>query len=110
MARLAEKEPHLYTSSLAKKARLGRVFIDYLRNGRGATAVAAYSTRARPSATVSTPLAWEDVENGIRSDHFTLLDLPQRIRSGAADPWRDLAATKRQYPRPRAGRSAPDNR
>ncbi len=94
MARLAEKEPHLYTASLAKQARQGRIFIDYLRNGRGATAVAAYSTRARSTATVSTPLAWEEVEHGIRSDHFTLLNLPQRIRSGAADPWRDFAATK----------------
>ena len=94
VARLAEKEPHLYTASLAKQARRGRVFIDYLRNGRGATAVAAYSTRARPGATVSTPLAWEDVESGIRSGHFTLSNVPQRIRSGAADPWRDFAATK----------------
>ena len=94
VARLAEKEPHLYTASLAKKARRGRIFIDYLRNGRGATAVAAYSTRARPTATVSAPLSWEEVESGIRSDHFTLLNLAQRIRSNAGDPWRDFAATK----------------
>ncbi|MGO8917826.1 MAG: DNA ligase D [Stellaceae bacterium] len=94
VARLAEKEPRLYTSSLAKQARRGRIFIDYLRNGRGATAVAAYSTRARSTATVSTPLAWEEVEHGIRSDHFTLLNLPQRIRSSASDPWREFDATK----------------
>jgi bifunctional non-homologous end joining protein LigD len=93
VARLAEKEPQLYTASMAKQARRGRIFIDYLRNGRGATAVAAYSTRARPAATVSAPLAWEEVENGVRSDHFTILNLMPRLRSGA-DPWRDFAATK----------------
>lgn len=94
VVQLAEKEPHLYTASLAKKARRGRVFIDYLRNDRGATAVAAYSTRARPGATVSTPLTWEEVEAGIRSDHFTVLNVTQRIRSGAVDPWQGFAATK----------------
>jgi bifunctional non-homologous end joining protein LigD len=91
---LEAESPTLYTSSLAKKARQGRIFIDYLRNGRGATAVAAYSTRAKPAATVAAPLTWEEVESGIRADHFTIETLPRRLDSLPADPWADLRQTR----------------
>jgi bifunctional non-homologous end joining protein LigD len=86
--------PERYTASVAKKARRGRIFIDYLRNGRGATAVAAYSTRARPNATVSTPLTWSEVENGVRSDQFTILNLSRRLQSLRTDPWADFPTTR----------------
>jgi bifunctional non-homologous end joining protein LigD len=90
---LAAGAPQRYTASMSKAARRGRVFIDYLRNGRGATAVAAYSTRARARATVSAPLSWDEVENGVRADHFTLETLPQRLRA-AADPWADFLSVR----------------
>jgi len=90
---LETEAPTLYTASMAIKARRGRIFIDYLRNGRGSTAVAAYSTRAKPAATVSTPLTWEEVESGIRADHFTIETLPRRLDSLAVDPWADLTET-----------------
>ncbi len=91
---LSAAAPERYTASVAKKARRGRIFIDYLRNGRGATAVAAYSTRARPSATVSAPVSWQEIENGIRSDQLTILNLLPRLRSLRADPWADFFTTK----------------
>jgi bifunctional non-homologous end joining protein LigD len=91
---LVDAAPTLYTSSMAKKSRRGRIFIDYLRNGRGATAVAAYSTRARADATVSVPVTWDEVEGGLRSDRFTVLNLPEHLRARAADPWAELATTK----------------
>jgi bifunctional non-homologous end joining protein LigD len=94
VAMLATAAPDRYTASVAKASRRGRIFIDYLRNGRGATAVAAYSTRARPGATVSAPLTWSEVESGIRSDRFTLQTLPQRLHALASDPWADFFTTK----------------
>jgi bifunctional non-homologous end joining protein LigD len=94
--RLEAEAPTLYTASMAIKARRGRIFIDYLRNGRGSTAVGAYSTRAKPAATVSTPLTWEEVESGIRADHFTIDSLPRRLESLSTDPWADLTETRQR--------------
>jgi bifunctional non-homologous end joining protein LigD len=91
---LVDAGPTLYTASMVKKARRGRIFIDYLRNGRGATAVAAYSTRARADATVSVPVSWAEIESGLRSDRFTVLTLPDHLRARTADPWAELASTK----------------
>src|SRR6516225_8528897 len=79
--------PERFTANQAKRARQGRIFIDYLRNSRGATAIGAYSPRARPGATVSTPLFWDEVESGVRPEGFTVATVPQRIAALAADPW-----------------------
>jgi bifunctional non-homologous end joining protein LigD len=95
---LEAETPKLYTSSMAMKARRGRIFIDYLRNGRGATAVAAYSTRAKPAATVSAPLTWDEVESGIRADHFTIETLPRRLESLKNDPWAGMGEVRQAVP------------
>jgi bifunctional non-homologous end joining protein LigD len=91
---LVEQMPFLYTASMVKKARAGRIFIDYLRNGRGATAVAAYSTRARQSATVAMPVSWDEVEAGIAPDRFTIENTPRWLAARRADPWADFLSTK----------------
>ena len=76
---MAAAQPERYVAIMSKTARRGRIFIDYLRNGRGATAVSPYSTRALPLASVSTPLAWDELSEGIRADHFKIDNLRQRL-------------------------------
>jgi bifunctional non-homologous end joining protein LigD len=90
--------PGRYLTKAAKADRKGRIFIDYLRNARGATAVAAYSTRARTGAPVSTPLAWDELSGAIRSDDFTAANIPARLRSLQADPWKAFERLRQALP------------
>ena len=96
--KLAADEPARYLATMAKAKRKGRIFLDYLRNGRGATAVAAFSTRARAGAPVSTPLAWSELGEGIRADHFTVANLRQRLDYLKEDPWQGFFGTKQTLP------------
>jgi len=79
--------PAKYISTMTKKARSGKIFVDYLRNGRGATAVAAYSTRARPNAPVSAPIRWNELGPGMTPNRFNISNLPRRLSSLKSDPW-----------------------
>src|SRR5262249_36243303 len=72
--------PERYIGTMSKAARKGKIFIDYLRNGRGATVVAAYSTRARSGAPVSVPISWEELSPRPASDAFTIANLPTRLK------------------------------
>lgn len=90
---MEQAEPKLYTATLSKKARKGRIFIDYLRNGRGATAIAPFSTRARPGAAVSMPVAWDELGDGLKPDHYKVKDV---VKNGAPDDaWTDFFAPAR---------------
>ena len=82
--------PDRFTANMAMRARQGRIFIDYLRNARGATAVGAYSARARAGAPVATPLSWDEVEKGVKPDAFTVLTVPSRLAELTSDPWAEL--------------------
>jgi bifunctional non-homologous end joining protein LigD len=82
---LAREMPDRFLAKASKKAREGRVFIDYLRNGRGATAICPYSTRARPNASVAVPVSWEELPHVPSSAAFTLNDIEARLRE--PDPW-----------------------
>ena len=89
---MAKDDPDRYVATVAKSKRQGKILIDYLRNQRGATAVAAYSTRARPGAPVSTPLDWDELGPDIGPAHFTVANLPARLAALTDDPWGGLRA------------------
>ncbi|MBB3644318.1 bifunctional non-homologous end joining protein LigD [Rhizobium sp. BK619] len=82
--------PEKYLSTATKAKRGGHIYIDYLRNGRGNTAVAAYSTRARPGAPVSMPIDWSELNEISGPAAFTLANVPQRLETRPSDPWRDF--------------------
>ena len=88
---LAAREPSRYVATASKAARDGRVFIDYLRNGRGATSVASWSLRSRVGAPVAVPLAWEDLDRLERPDAFDIETAPRRIEEWGSDPWEALS-------------------
>jgi len=95
---MARERGDLYAATMAKRAREGRIFIDYFWNDRDATAVAAYSTRALPRAAVSTPLEWSELSENIRSDHFTVGNLPNRVTFLRRDPWRNSFKLRQRIP------------
>jgi bifunctional non-homologous end joining protein LigD len=93
---LANMIPERFLANMSKQKRKGKIYVDYLRNTRGATAVAAYSTRARPGAPVSVPLAWDELSVDMRSDYFTLTNLQDRLSGLRKDPWKDYFSTKQK--------------
>lgn len=94
--RIVSHDPGGFTDKMAKDARPGRVFIDYLRNAHGATAVCAYSTRAREGAPVSVPLEWEELTADVDPAAFDTRSVPARLAALSQDPWSgyDDAATR----------------
>lgn len=92
---IARDAPDRYLTNMSKTKRAGKIFIDYLRNSRGATAVAAFSTRARAGAPVSVPLRWEELDDDIRADHFTLRNVRQRLARMRKDPWANFSTSRR---------------
>jgi bifunctional non-homologous end joining protein LigD len=99
---VAEHDPAHFTINSRKDVRGGRIFIDYLRNGLGASAIAPYSTRARPGAPVALPLRWQELSRLRSGSQFTLKDALRRMR---ADPWAKLATTRQRLPLGQGSRS-----
>ncbi len=94
--RVATDAPTLFTSKAAKAGRTGRIFIDWMRNSRGATAIAPWSLRARAGAPVAMPLSWAELDDVPRGDLMTLTDVIHYLRSSPADPWKSLLACKQR--------------
>jgi len=85
--RLATDEPERFTANIRKVNRKGRMFIDYLRNERGSTAIAPYSTRSRDGAPCAVPVGWNEVAQLDRANGFSLAEAA--ARAAGPDPWPD---------------------
>lgn len=84
----------LYTISSSKVARTGKIYLDYRRNAQGATAVSAYSTRARRGAPVSVPVTWSELVSDLRGEHFRMANVRSRLESLQRDPWEGFWDTR----------------
>ena len=82
---LARAEPDRFTTNMRKNRREERIFLDYLRNERGSTAICPWSTRAKERATVAMPVSWPELDSLRRADGFTVATAPARVP--AEDPW-----------------------
>lgn len=96
---LVRQHPTRYTARLPLAARRGKIFIDYLRNGRGATAIASYSTRARPHAPVAMPLRWDEITPALDPGAYTLQTVPARLAKRRRDPWADFHVARQSLTR-----------
>ena len=90
--------PTATSPSSPSRSAQGKILVDYLRNGRGATAVAPYSTRARAGAPVAMPLAWDELEATPASNYFTVDNALQRLDNLKADPWEDFRKAEMVLP------------
>ena len=93
-AKFAARDPKRFLINMSKEKRKGRIFVDYLRNGRGSTAVAPYSTRARAGGLIATPLSWKELEDGAVPADFTLESIVARVTKRFKDPWKGMLANK----------------
>ncbi len=96
--RLAEEDPGRYVARAAKDERRGRLFVDYLRNSAGATAIAPYSTRAKPDATVATPLRWDELGHVDSAGAYRIDNLGRRLAQLDDDPWRGYSDLHQRLP------------
>jgi bifunctional non-homologous end joining protein LigD len=85
---IARAQPNRYTTEFAKAGRARKILIDYLRNNRTNTSIAAYATRARDGAPVSMPLRWEELRPSTEPRAFSVTTVPQRLARLAGDPWK----------------------
>jgi bifunctional non-homologous end joining protein LigD len=97
-AQMAADAPGKYLTKVSKAERVGRIFIDYLRNDPTSTAVAPYSTRARPGAPAATPLRWDELGPKLDPKAFTVRTLPARLARRRSDPWADMPTIRQRLP------------
>jgi bifunctional non-homologous end joining protein LigD len=91
----AQDDRSRLTTNMSKAKRKGRIFLDYLRNGRGATAIASYSSRAREGAPVAVPVRWDEVNGALRPDRYGVDNLRRRLAALRSDPWEGFDAARR---------------
>jgi bifunctional non-homologous end joining protein LigD len=104
---MAAEAPDLYLATVSKARRKRKIFVDYLRNARGATFIAPYSTRARQGAPVAVPLEWDELDPKLKPDHFTLRNIAARLKSLRRDPFERLAKLEQRLVPAESDETAP---
>jgi bifunctional non-homologous end joining protein LigD len=91
---LVSARPDRYTANPLKKTREGKIFVDYLRNQRGGSAIVNYSTRAKEGAPVACPLRWDELKALKAASPYTVKTLPTRLKAMKRDPWQGFSSTR----------------
>jgi bifunctional non-homologous end joining protein LigD len=94
--RMAADQPESYLSKASKAARAGKIFVDWLRNTRGATAIAPWSTRAREGAPVSAPIPWKDLAALKSADQYTVENTHTLVERLKKDPWEGMTRSRQR--------------
>ena len=92
--RSSAARPDRYTANPLKKTREGKIFVDYLRNQRGGSAIVNYSTRAKKGAPVACPLRWDELKGLKAAAPYTVKTLPARLKALKRDPWEGFFSTR----------------
>jgi bifunctional non-homologous end joining protein LigD len=93
---MAATLPKHFAAKMGPQNRKRKIFVDYLRNNRGSSTVAAFSARARPGLGVSVPLAWDEVESTTAGDQWTVANVRERLEALHEDPWAGYAKTRQR--------------
>jgi bifunctional non-homologous end joining protein LigD len=91
---IEDSDPTAFTTKFAKAGRDSKILLDYLRNNRTNTSVAAFSLRARNTATVSVPLAWTELKPALATESFSVITVPARLARLRSDPWKGYWSTR----------------
>ncbi len=97
--KLAESEPDRFVATMSKAKRKGRIFIDWLRNERGSTAISPYSPRAKPQASVATPVSWAELSRVDAANAFTIPTVLRRLKQLKSDPWKGYFSVRQSIDR-----------
>ena len=97
--KLAEHEPDRFVATMSKAKRTGRIFIDWLRNERGSTAMAPYSPRAKPQASVATPVSWTELSRIEAANVFAIPSVLRRLKQARNDPWKGYFSVRQSVSR-----------
>jgi len=96
---MATRNPKKYVTNMSKKQRKAKIFLDYLRNYQGSTAIASYAIRARTGACVATPITWEELQRLKSPQEFNYKNIHERLQKLNADPWENFFELKQILPR-----------
>lgn len=105
---LARTFPDRFLATMSKAQRKNKIFIDYLRNAEGATAIGTYCARARFGAPVSTPITWDELNTEVRHEYFNIKNVPERLQR--KDPWKDFFEVKQSLTKAMIKRIAENNK